>query len=89
MNRVELAGSELAAAIDKGRALIYAIRDGKLALARQRLASVPLWVQEEETGWTALHFAAWIEDEDLVSRLLEAGAVWNLSKEFLIVLRLF
>jgi len=40
--------------------------------------SVPLWVQEEGTGWTVLHFAASREDSLMVERFLQAGANWNL-----------
>jgi type IV protein arginine methyltransferase len=37
----------------------------------------PLWYQEEESGNSALHAAAHIENVDLVKFLLEKGAVWN------------
>jgi hypothetical protein len=42
--------------------------------------NLPLWIQEEETGWTVLHFAAEREDAKLVERLIQEGAVWNLGR---------
>lgn len=42
--------------------------------------SVPLWVQESDSGWTVLHFAAKREDDLMVARFLELGANWNLCK---------
>ena len=29
---------------------------------------------QDDDGWTALHFAAWLGDADLVSDLIDAGA---------------
>jgi hypothetical protein len=40
---------------------------------------LPLWVQEEETGWSVLHFSALREDPSLVQAFIDAGAVWNLG----------
>jgi ankyrin repeat protein len=39
-------------------------------------AGAPLWFQDDE-GVSALHAAAYVEDEELVKHLLEQGAVWN------------
>lgn len=39
-------------------------------------AGAPLWYQDED-GTSALHAAAYIEDEKLVRILIEKGAIWN------------
>lgn len=39
-------------------------------------AGAPLWFQDSE-GSSALHAAAYVEDEQLVRYLLEHGAIWN------------
>ena len=36
----------------------------------------PLWYQDDE-GTSALHAAAYIEDEELVRILISKGAIWN------------
>ena len=48
-----------------------------LALLNQ---GAPIWFQDEETGWSALHFAAHYEDVELVELLIERGAIWNASE---------
>jgi len=42
--------------------------------------SAPAWYQNEEEGMSALHAAAYIQDESLVSYLLANGAVWNAGR---------
>ncbi|KAL1705262.1 S-adenosyl-L-methionine-dependent methyltransferase [Schizophyllum commune] len=37
----------------------------------------PLWYQNEEEGISALHAAAYMQNEELVKLLLKKGAVWN------------
>ncbi|KAL1748763.1 S-adenosyl-L-methionine-dependent methyltransferase [Schizophyllum fasciatum] len=37
----------------------------------------PLWYQNEEEGISALHAAAYMQNEELVKLLLQKGAVWN------------
>ena len=39
-------------------------------------AGAPLWFQDDE-GVSALHAAAYVENEELIRYLLEQGAVWN------------
>lgn len=39
-------------------------------------AGAPLWYQDED-GTSALHAAAYIEDEELIRTLIEEGALWN------------
>lgn len=42
-------------------------------------AGAPLWYQDDE-GTSALHAAAYIEDEELVRLLIAKGAVWNAGR---------
>ena len=66
---------------DAGNRLLDAIqaRDMPHTLTLLNQAA-PIWFQEEETGWSALHFAAHYEDVELVDILIERGAIWNASK---------
>ena len=67
--------------VDAGTRLLDAIQahdtPQTLALLKQ---GAPIWFQEEETGWAALHFAAHYEDVELVDLLIERGAIWNASE---------
>ena len=45
-------------------------------------SGAPLWYQDDD-GTSALHAAAYIEDEYLVRYLLENGSVWNAGKRSL------
>ena len=67
--------------IDAGSRLLDAIqaRDTPQTLALLK-EGAPIWFQEEETGWSALHFAAHYEDVELVEILIERGAIWNASE---------
>lgn len=74
--------SELDGSISRTRELLDLLSRGEpqrciLEFLRDN-PSLPLWVQEEGTGWTVLHFAAAREDSLLVERFLQAGANWNL-----------
>ncbi|KAH7100298.1 arginine methyl transferase [Auriculariales sp. MPI-PUGE-AT-0066] len=40
-------------------------------------ADAPTWYQYPETGWSALHAAAFQRDPPLIKLLLKHGAVWN------------
>ena len=62
-----------------GMVLINAIREYAPKEEIQKLLDedAPLWYQDEEDGWSALHVAASIEDAELVTKLLQHGAVWN------------
>jgi protein arginine N-methyltransferase 2 len=37
----------------------------------------PAWYQDEELGWSSLHYAAERRDPELLAVLLKGGAVWN------------
>jgi len=67
--------------VDAGTRLLDAIqaRDTPQALALLKQGA-PIWFQEQETGWSALHFAAYYEDVELVEMLIERGAIWNASQ---------
>lgn len=39
-------------------------------------AGAPLWFQDDD-GTSALHAAAYVENEELVRYLIENGAIWN------------
>jgi ankyrin repeat protein len=74
--------SELDESVSRARELLYLLSQGEthehiLEFLRDNPA-LPLWVQEEETGWTVLHYAAAREDSLMVERFLQAGANWNL-----------
>jgi ankyrin repeat protein len=62
-----------------GMALINAILEYAPKEYIQKLLDedAPLWYQDEEDGWSALHAAASVEDTELVKKLLQHGAVWN------------
>ena len=62
-----------------GLALINAILEYAPIEEIQKLLDddAPLWYQDEEDGWSALHAAASVEDAELVKNLLQHGAVWN------------
>ncbi|KAN0128745.1 S-adenosyl-L-methionine-dependent methyltransferase [Lactarius tabidus] len=62
-----------------GMALINAILEYAPKEEIQKLLDEdpPLWYQDEEDGWSALHAAASVEDAELVKKLLQHGAVWN------------
>jgi type IV protein arginine methyltransferase len=40
----------------------------------------PIWYQNEDEGLSALHAAAYIQDEMLTKYFIEAGAVWNAGR---------
>ncbi len=67
--------------VDAGTQLLDAIQacdtPQTLALLKQ---GAPIWFEEEETGWSALHFAAHYENVELVDLLIERGAIWNASE---------
>jgi protein arginine N-methyltransferase 2 len=67
--------------VDAGTRLLDAIqaRDTPQTLALLQQGA-PIWYQEEETGWSALHFAAHYEDVALVELLIDRGAIWNMSQ---------
>ena len=37
----------------------------------------PVFFQDPESGWSALHVAAMVESPELIQYLIEQGAIWN------------
>jgi ankyrin repeat protein len=46
------------------------------------LDAAPLWYQNDSEGISALHAAAFTENEELVQLLIDEGAVWNAGEIF-------
>ncbi|KAH9935476.1 uncharacterized protein B0H18DRAFT_975822 [Fomitopsis serialis] len=69
---------EVDALVAFGQALVEAILEHQpLALVRKMVEDgAPLWFQDHE-GTSALHAAAYTENEELIQYLIEQGAVWN------------
>lgn len=61
-----------------GQHLIFDILDKKPfdVVKAQVDAGAPLWFQDDD-GTSALHAAAYVENEQLVRYLIENGAIWN------------
>lgn len=58
--------------------LITAARSAPISEARALLdAGAPAWYQDEELGWSCLHYAAERRDPELLTVLLKGGAIWN------------
>ncbi|KAG2364901.1 hypothetical protein BDR07DRAFT_1278717 [Suillus spraguei] len=69
---------EIIALTELGTTLIQAILEKEPISNMQDLidAGAPVWYQDDE-GTSALHAAAYVENEQLVKLLIEEGAVWN------------
>ncbi|KAG2059177.1 hypothetical protein BDR06DRAFT_949851 [Suillus hirtellus] len=69
---------EIIALTELGTTLIQAILEKEPISNVQDLidAGAPLWYQDDD-GTSALHAAAYVENEQLVKLLIEEGAVWN------------
>ena len=61
-----------------GQALIDAILERRPRALVEKMVQdgAPLWFQDDE-GTSALHAAAYAEDEALIRYLIEQGSVWN------------
>ena len=61
-----------------GQALVEAVLERRPRALVEKMVQdgAPLWYQDEE-GTSALHAAAYAEDEALIRYLIEQGAVWN------------
>jgi hypothetical protein len=74
--------SELDESVSRAQELLCLLSQGEthehILEFLQSNPSLPLWVQEEGTGWTVLHYAAAREDSLMVERFLQTGANWNL-----------
>lgn len=65
-------------AVSLGQNLISRILDRKPLEETKVLvdAGAPLWFQDDD-GTSALHAAAYVENEELVRFLIANGAIWN------------
>lgn len=91
MERVELHSDEIpldvdlnddiAILTDLGVQLVYAVLQCESLENIKSLITLgaPVWYQEEQEGMSALHAAAYNENEQAVKFLIEQGAVWNAS----------
>lgn len=59
-------------------ALLQAAKSAPLSTIQALLdKGAPAWYQDNELGWSSLHYAAERRDPELLSALLAGGAVWN------------
>jgi type IV protein arginine methyltransferase len=74
---------EIDALTELGERLVNAIlhREG-LEKIKSLILDAPLWYQNDSEGMSALHAAAYIENEELVQLLIDEGAVWNAGEAF-------
>ncbi|KZT28948.1 hypothetical protein NEOLEDRAFT_1057035 [Neolentinus lepideus HHB14362 ss-1] len=72
--------SEIDALVLLGATLIQRILDRRAFRDIEALidSGAPLWYQDDEEGISALHAAAYVQDEHLIQVLIEKGATWNL-----------
>ena len=58
--------------------LLTAARTAPIAEIQALLAAgAPAWYQDEDLGWSCLHYAAERREPRLLEILLKGGAVWN------------
>lgn len=68
---------------DASRALLQAAKTGTLDDINGLLKEgAPAWYQDEQLGWSCLHYAAERRDPALIKALLRGGAVWNAIDEW-------
>ncbi|KAG8891169.1 Arginine N-methyltransferase 2, partial [Tulasnella sp. 417] len=62
-----------------GTRLLEVVETGNIEAVRGlvKKEQPPMFYQDPESGWSAVHVAASIESSELLSFLLEEGAVWN------------
>ena len=67
-----------AEALNLAEALLKASKSGALAEISDLLKSgAPAWYQDDELGWSCLHYAAERRNPEMLETLLRGGAVWN------------
>ena len=71
-----------------GQALVDAILERQPFALIQKMVSdgAPLWYQDDE-GTSALHAAAYTENEEAIRYLIQQGAVWNAGMRGVVHLR--
>ncbi|KAG8878180.1 Arginine N-methyltransferase 2 [Tulasnella sp. 331] len=71
--------------IEAGIRLLDAVESADLVAVKRLVEQEepPMFFQDPESGWSALHLAAAAESSELLEYLLERGAVWNLGQWWL------
>lgn len=70
--------SDLDELIPLAQGLIAAARVGTLAEISALLEKgAPAWYQDEDLGWSCLHYAAERREPAILETLIKGGAVWN------------
>ena len=63
---------------DLANELILACKSKTVAEIQSLLdRGAPAWYQDEDLGWSCLHYAAERRDPEMLTVLLKGGAVWN------------
>jgi protein arginine N-methyltransferase 2 len=72
--------------MDQATRLFQAAERGDVESVKDLLKrdDIPLWWQEDITGWTVLHAATASENAELVDYLLQKGAIWNAGGRILL-----
>ena len=69
---------EIAALTTFGEQLIDAILNEQAKAAKDFVEKgAPLWYQNEAESMSALHAAAYVQNEELVEYLIQKGAIWS------------
>lgn len=73
---------EAALFVEAGMRLLDVVESGDLPAVKRLVEEEepPIFYQDPESGWSALHLAAGAESPGLLEYLLERGAVWNLGQ---------
>ncbi|TFK54424.1 hypothetical protein OE88DRAFT_1193996 [Heliocybe sulcata] len=79
-----LSDTEVDALVLLGGTLIQRILECRASHEIEALidSGAPLWYQDEEEGMSALHAAAYVQDEEWIRVLIDKGATWNLVDKF-------
>jgi protein arginine N-methyltransferase 2 len=68
---------------ESARALLRASQLGTLDNIKELLkAGAPAWYQDEDLGWSCLHYAAERREPAIIKALLRGGAIWNAVDEW-------
>lgn len=65
--------------LEAGSSLLHASQSlsSQAVLSLLKESEAPVWYQDPESGWSALHYATEREDLEMIKVLLRYGAVWN------------
>lgn len=69
--------------VDLAHALLRASQSFDIVKIKELLeAGAPTWYQDEDLGWSCLHYAAERREPAILKALLRGGAVWNAVDEW-------